>query len=140
MYYKRNLVPQIPAQGWHRATIKSIKEGKPANSLIGLSETALTTFVTENCSLITQSFLMAPPVNFMLEKLITVTLGLDDEELHLEDLIGKRCGIKVEHRFSQDRVFANVVDVCHIDELIEDESKEGLPQEELSILGDTDLA
>ena len=54
MYYKRNLVPPIPSQGWHRATIKSIKEGKPANSIIGLSETALTTFVTENCSLVTQ--------------------------------------------------------------------------------------
>lgn len=127
MYYKRNLVPQIPSQGWHRATIKSIKEGKPANSIIGLSETALTTFVTENCSLVTQSFLMAPPMNFLLEKMITVTLGLDDEEINLEDLIGKRCGIKVEHRFSQDRVFANVVDVCSIDELIDDESKRGLP-------------
>ena len=78
-------------------------------------------------------------MNFLLEKMITFTLGLDDEEINLEDLIGKRCGINVEHRLSQDRVFANVVDVCSIDELIDDESEKGLPPAgELSVFGDTD--
>lgn len=60
---------------------------------------------------------MAPGVNFLLEKLIDITIGEGDEQVDLEDLKGKRCGIKVEHKFWNDRVFAIVVDVCAVDEL-----------------------
>ena len=60
---------------------------------------------------------MASGVNFTLEKLIDITMGEGDEEIELENLVGKRCGIKVEHKFWNDRVFVNVVDVRSIDEL-----------------------
>lgn len=117
MNYKRNLVPQMASQGWHSATVNDIREGKPAKTKMGLSDTALTSFTTDNHCLVTQSFLMASGVNFTLEKLIDITMGEGDEEIDLESLVGKRCGIKVEHKFWNDRVFANVVDVCSLDEL-----------------------
>ncbi|NRD77305.1 hypothetical protein HPT25_07310 [Bacillus sp. BRMEA1] len=127
MNYKRTLVPQMPTEGWHFAEITNIKEGKSANTKFSVSDTALTTFVTDNHSLVTQSFLMAQGVNFTLEKLIDITFGEGDEQVELENLIGKRCGIKVEHRFWNNRVFANVVDVCSLDELVEDESDSSVP-------------
>ncbi|EOR20782.1 hypothetical protein A499_24764 [Niallia nealsonii AAU1] len=117
MNFKRNLVPQMASQGWHIATVNDVREGKPAKTKRGYSDTALINFTTENHCLVTQSFLMAQGVNFLLEKLIDITMGEGDEEIELENLGGMRCGIKVEHRLWNDRVFANVVDVCSIDEL-----------------------
>jgi hypothetical protein len=139
--FKRNMVPQMPARGWYKATVSEIREGKSAKTKIGLSDTALTTFITDNHCLVTHSFLMAPGVNFTLEKLIGITMGEGDDQVNLEELVGKRCGIKVDHRFWNDRVFANVVDVCSIDELVEeDESNNSVPPtQKLTKLDELDL-
>lgn len=127
MNYKRNLVPQMPTAEWHIAKITNVKEGKPVNTKFGVSDTALTTFVTDNHSLVTQSFLMASGVNFTLEKLIDITMGEGDDQVNLEELVGKRCGIKVEHKHWNGRIYANVVDVCSVDELVEDENDNSVP-------------
>ncbi|MBG9654086.1 hypothetical protein [Cytobacillus firmus] len=138
MNYKRNMEPQMVAQGWHFATITEIKEGKPAQTKWGQSDTALTTFKTDNHCMVTQSFLMAPGVNFTLEKLIDIVFEEGDDQVDLEELVGKRCGIKVEHKFWNDRVFANVVDVCSVYELQEDDSSTP-PVQELNDIEELDL-
>lgn len=56
MNYTRNSVVQFPVEGWHKATILGIKEGKPANTMVGVSPTALTTFKTDEGQLILHSF------------------------------------------------------------------------------------
>lgn len=138
--FKRNMVPQMATEGWHFATVNEIKEGKPAKTKMGFSDTALTSFTTDNHSLVTQSFLMAPGVNFTLEKLIDVAMGEGDDQVNLEELVGKRCGIKVEHKHWNGRVFANVVDVCSIEELEEDESDSSVPPtQEMTDLGNLEL-
>lgn len=140
MNYKRNLVPQMASQGWHIATVNDIREGKPAKTKLGFSDTALINFTTDTHCLVTQSFLMAPGVNFTLEKLIDITMGEGDEEIDLENLVGKRCGIKVRHRFSNDRVFANVVEVSSIDELKKSRSnKPAIPTKVIKNLDDLDI-
>ncbi|WP_394138492.1 hypothetical protein [Cytobacillus oceanisediminis] len=124
--FKRNMVPQMATEGWHFATVIEIKGGKPAKTKMGISDTALTSFAPDNHSLVTQSFLMAPGVNFTLEKLIDITMGEGEDQVNLKELVGKRCGIKVEHKHWNGRVFANVVDVCSVDEL-EEENEVSVP-------------
>ncbi|MGG3803701.1 hypothetical protein [Metabacillus fastidiosus] len=122
MNYKRNMVPQMPIQGWHFATIMEIKEGKQAQTKMGLSDTILATFQTDHNCIVSQSLLMAPGVNFILEKLINIVIGEGSDEVDLKNLVKKRCGIKVEHKLWKDRIFANVIDVCSVDELQEDDT------------------
>lgn len=133
----------IPTEGWHFATIKKITLGKPVNTLAGVSNTVLLTFVTDDLRPVTQSFLMGAGVNYLLDKLVTVTLGQENEEVNLENLNEHRCGIQVAHRYGQkDRLFVNVVDVCSVDELDEEDNSgefPSVPEEELPIFGDTDI-
>ncbi|MFJ7745100.1 hypothetical protein [Peribacillus sp. NPDC097295] len=97
-------------------------------------------FTTDNHCLVTQSFLMAQGVNFLLEKLIDTTIGEGDEEIELGNLEGMCCGIKVEHKFWNDRVFANVVDVCSVDELQKSRSnKSAIPTKVIKDLDDLDI-
>jgi hypothetical protein len=126
MKYRRNHGSQMPPEGWHYARIASVREGKQAMTSFGPSDTAVFTFVTDNYAAVTQSLLMAPGVNFLLERLIDSALETDADEVDLYDLVGKRCGIKVEYREWKGKVYANVVDVCAVDELQEvDEDEEG---------------
>jgi len=135
MKYKRNMVPQMPMEGWHYAKIVNIREGKQVMTNFGPSDTAVATFVTDNYCAVTQSFLMAPGVNFLLERLIDATFGTDAEQVDLYDLVGKQCGIKVEHREWKGKVYANVVDVCAIDELQEEDEDDGFvpPTQEIDL-------
>lgn len=135
--FKRNMVPQMATEGWHIATINDVREGKPAKTKLGLSETALTDFITDKHCLVTQSFLMAPGVNFTLEKLIDITVGEGDEQVNLEEMVGKRCGIKVEHKHWKGRIFANVVEVCSVDELQEED--DDVPTQEFTDIDELDL-
>lgn len=130
MKMSRGMVPQLPGEGHYKAMVKSIKEGKEATTKYGPSPTALVTFVTDNHSMVTQSFLMAPGVNFQLEKLAEVTIGLGEteEEVELDKIVGEKCGIEVEHRHVGNRVFANVVDVCDIYELVEEDELDGFDE------------
>lgn len=138
--YKRNMVPQMATEGWHFATVNDIKEGKPAKTKMGFSDTALTSFITDNHCLVTQSFLMAPGINFTLEKLVDITMGEGDDQVNLEKLVGKRCGIKVEHKHWNGRIFANVVDVCSLDELEEEENDNSVsPTQEIADLDDLEV-
>lgn len=135
--FKRNMVPQMATEDWHRATVNDVREGKPAKTKLGLSDTAITDFITDNHCLVTQSFLMAPGVNFTLEKLIDITIGEGDEQVNLEEMVGKRCGIKVEHKHWNGRVFANVVDVCFEEELQEEDGD--VPTQEFADIDELDL-
>ncbi|ARK22262.1 hypothetical protein [Sporosarcina ureae] len=109
-------VPIILEIGWHRARVIKVVEGKPVNTMYGLSDTVLITFETEYGGIVSQSFKMLKGTNALLEKLITVTVGEDTGDIDLESLVQLYCGIKVDHNYGkQDRLFVNVVDVCPID-------------------------
>jgi len=109
-------VPNVLEKGWHRARAIKVVEGKPVNTMYGLSDTVLITFETEHGGVASQSFKMLKGTNALLEKLVTLTLGEDTGEVDLECLVQTYCGIKVEHAYGkQDRLFVNVVDVCSIE-------------------------
>lgn len=46
----------------------------------------------------------------MFEKLVDSTLG-DVEEIDVTELVGRTCGIEVEHNVHKGKTYANVVDV-----------------------------
>lgn len=128
MKYRRNNGSQLPPEGWHYARIASVREGKQVKTYMGPSNTVLVTFVIEGevPALVTQSFPTAPWANFLLERLIDVAMDTNEAVVDLNDLVYKRCGIKVEHREWKGKLYANVVDVCAVDELQEvDEDEEG---------------
>jgi hypothetical protein len=143
MKYRRNNGSQMPPEGWHYARIASVREGKQAKTQMGPSNTVLITFVIEGDvpALVTQSFLTAPWANYRLERLIdAIELDAsggvaDDDEIDLNDLVYKRCGIKVEYREWKGKVYANVVDVCAIDELQEVDEDDGFvpPTQEMDL-------
>jgi len=109
-------VPNVLEKGWHRARAIKVVEGKPVNTMYGLSDTVLITYETEYGGIVSQSFKMLNGTNALLEKLITVTFGEDTGEVDLESLVQTYCGIKVDHACGkQGRLFVNVVDVCPID-------------------------
>lgn len=62
---------------------------------------------------------MAEGVHYLLEDLINVTLGPGEGDINLEDLIDLRCGIRIEHFQGKDRMYANVVEVCLDEDLLD---------------------
>lgn len=113
--YNRH-VPTVLQKGWYRARVNKVVEGKPVNTMYGLSNTVLITFETEHGDIVSQSFKMLKGTNALLEKLVNVTIGEDTGDIDLESLVQLYCGIKVDHNYGkQDRLFVNVVDICAID-------------------------
>jgi hypothetical protein len=137
MKYRRNNGSQMPPEGWHYARIASIREGKQVTTQMGPSDTILVTFAIEGDvpALVTQSLLTAPWANFLLERLIDVAMDTSEEEVDLNDLVYKQCGIKVEYREWKGKIYANVVDVCAIDELQEEDEDDGFvpPTQEIDL-------
>jgi hypothetical protein len=54
-------------------------------------------------------------------KLVDCTLGRSEQEttIRLQDLVGLKCGIKVEYMLRNGRLILEVVDICSLDELAE---------------------
>lgn len=121
MKYTRTQYSQLLEEGWYKAAILGIKEGKDVNTMFGACPTVRITFKTDEKHNVTHSFLMGEGMNTLLENLINVTFGPGEGEMDLADLIGLRCGIRLEHNHGGDRVYANVVEVCRDEELEENE-------------------
>jgi hypothetical protein len=137
MKYRRNNGLQMPPEGWHYARIANVREGKQANTYMGPSDTVLVTFAIEEHApaIVTHSFLTAPWANFLFERLIDAAIDTPKEEIYYSELNGKRCGIKVEYREWKGKVYANVVDVCSVDELQEVDEDDGFvpPTQEIDL-------
>ncbi|MGN7408110.1 hypothetical protein [Sporosarcina sp. SAFN-010] len=132
----------VAPTGWSNATVKKLAMGNPVNTVVGQSDTLFVTFLTDDSHLVRHSFLMAAGVSHLLEKLVGVTMREGEGLVDLEELIDYRCGIEIAHRLGQnDRLFVNVVDVCALHDLVEEDeqpSEESL-EEEFPIFGGTDI-
>jgi hypothetical protein len=109
-------------QGYHFGTVIGVTKGnKPAKYSYGEVETALVTFQPKGYATVQQSIPMYSNGGFsLLDKLIDSTLGSDVEQVDMEELVGKECGIKVEYREWEGRIYINVTDICSVNELQED--------------------
>lgn len=136
MKFSKNNKPvfQIPEEGYYYATVVAWKEGKPKNTTFGLVPTALFTFELRDGRRVMQSILNLAGPNYLMEKLVYATLG-EVEDVDLDDLIGKACGIEIRHNHANGTTYANVVDVFPISELELDEEEEA---EEPTEIDDTD--
>ncbi len=125
----------IPEEGYYSSKVVGWKEGKPRNTMFGSTPSANVFFELADGMKVAQSMLLFPGPTSLMEKLVNVTLGEADEEVDLNDLIGKACGIEIRHNHANGTTYANVVDVFPISELELDEEEEA---EEPTEVDDTD--
>lgn len=112
MMFKRSNNVQLPVEGFHLATVLRYKEGKLVETRSGDSPTVWITFETDDDQIVSHSFFMNEGLNRLMNELITATIDTNEEEVHLDDVIGKRCGIKIKHRGSTNgQLYANIVEV-----------------------------
>lgn len=113
MKFSRNQQPffQVPKEGNYVARVVGWKEGKKRNTMMGLTPTVIVTFELEDGQRVMQSMLVYSGPKSLLEKLVDSTLGEDADDVELDQLIGKKCGVEIRHNHVGEITYANVVDI-----------------------------
>jgi hypothetical protein len=106
-----------PEEGYYFAKVVGCKEGKPRNTIMGLTPTVNVIFKLDNGMIVCQSILVYWGPTSLFEKLVNLTLGEDINKVEPEDLIGKTCAVEIRHNHVDDKTYANVVDVFPESEL-----------------------
>jgi hypothetical protein len=126
---RENTLFQVPEEGFYQAKIIHWKDGKPRNTVMGLTPSVIITFDLGNGVKVMQSMLDFVGPTSLLDKLFEVTVSDEEEEIAFDDLLGKVCGVEIQHNHVGETRYANVVDVFHVSEL-EDEEEYPFEDEE----------
>lgn len=116
-------MPSMIKEGYYRATIIQMIEGKDASTKNGPEKTIRVAFKTESGERISAQLLMTS-YSKLWNQLLEVTALQGKTEWTKRDFLDKQCGIEIEHNFTGFNVYANVVDICHLDELVEDNAED----------------
>ena len=102
---------KLPEEGHYGATIIDVKEVEPINNpMYGETDRVDVYFDLVGGYRLKKNMLVYAGGNSMFEKLVDSTLG-DVEEIDVTELVGRTCGIEVEHNVHKGKTYANVVDV-----------------------------
>lgn len=106
-------------EGYYRATIMKVTTGKRVATKNGLEDTLVVTFRTEDGDRVSTQLLMTD-YSTLWKQLLEVTALTEDKNPSMREMHNKACGIEIQHEFSGTTYYAKVVDICHNDELVED--------------------
>lgn len=116
-------VPSMIKEGYYRVTITHVTNGKDASTKNGPEKTIRVAFRTESGERVSTQILLTD-YSTLWNQLLEVTAMQGKPDLTERDFIDKTCGIEIKHYFTGSNVYANVVDICHLDELVEDSEAE----------------
>ncbi|WED55877.1 hypothetical protein OE059_03185 [Exiguobacterium profundum] len=102
---------KLPEEGHYGATIIDVKEVEPINNpMYGETDRVDVYFDLVGGYRLKKNMLVYAGGNSMFEKLVDSTLG-DVEEIDVMELVGRTCGVEIEHNVHKGKTYANVVDV-----------------------------